>query len=463
MKKRNIFLNVLSALLILVLIAACGSGAANEGESVAGDGSAGLNREVTLLLVSHTFVDSIMPLLSEFEEETGISVVPAVLAEIPALEKLLVDLSSGTGTYDLFMTSPMQNWQYVTGGWVMPLDDFINDPEKTPPEWDFADFIPGIVNALRWTGEPLKGVGEGPLWGLPINYESYMLAYRPSLLRKFGLTVPETYQELADQITYLNSLGTLTDHEGQIIHPLITRFDMFWDLTYLTFGTMLLTYNVDLLDADGNVAIDSPQSIEATELFVQMIREGSPEGAGLFTWYEALQGFASGQFIFSFNEADGFASTYQNPQLSMIYDDVGYAPTPLGPDGTRAASTWIWAMSINSASGRPDDAWQFLQWVTSAETLNRTHLAGNMNPVRYSAWDNPDVAAMVYSWGEYPGQFLNVMKEMADVAEIRLPPHPEITRILDIWAGAVQAAYFGVASVEDALAQAANDIRSILN
>ena len=457
--KKKILLIAMSAVLMLASVTACGQGANNgsaENSRTEGD------REVSLLLVSHTFVDSIMPLLPEFEEATGIKVVPEVLAEIPAMEKLMVDLSSGTGTYDLFMTSPMQNWQYVTGGWVLPLDDFIDNPEKTPPEWDFDDFVPGVVNALRWTGEPLRGVGEGQLWGLPINYESYMLAYRPSLLRKYGLSVPETYQELADQISYLNNLGALSDHDGQTIHPLITRFDMFWDLTYLTFGTMLLTYNVDLLDEDGNVAIDSPQSIEATEKFVQMIREGSPEGAGLFTWYEALQGFASGQFIYSFNEADGFASTYQNPQFSKISDDVGYAPTPLGPDGTRTASTWIWALSMNSASRRPDDAWQFLQWVTSAETLNRTHLAGNMNPVRYSAWENPDVAEMVFSWGEYPGQFLEVMREMADVAGIKLPAHPEITRILDIWAGAVQAAYFGVASVEDALTQAADEIRVIL-
>ena len=420
-------------------------------------------RQVNLLLVSHTFVDAISPLFSEFEEQTGIKVNAEVHAEGPAFEKLLADLSSGTGTYDVFMTSPMKLWQYVTGGWVEPLDGYINNPDKTPPNWNFDDFVPGLVDACRWNEIPMTGVGEGNLWALPINYESYMLAYRPDVLEKYGLAVPTTYVELAQQVTWLSQQGTLTDDSGKIVHPIVTRFDKYWDLTYLTFGTMLQTYGVELLDSNGNVAIDSPQSIEATKLFVQMIQEGSPEGAGLFTWYEALQGFASGQFIYSLNEADGFASTYQNPEMSNVWDDVGYAPTPLGSDGTRSAAIWVWAMAINSASNNKDEAWQFLQWATSEETLNQTHLAGNMNPVRYSAWDDPDVSAMVESWGEYPGQYLNVMREMAGVTALKLPAHPEITRVLDIWAEAVQSAYFRQATVEDALRNAAQQIRIVFD
>jgi multiple sugar transport system substrate-binding protein len=281
-------------------------------------------------------------------------------------------------------------------------------------------------------------------------------------LKKYNLSVPTTYQELADQITRLKTAGSLSDDQGRAVYPLVTRFDKYWDLTYLTFGTMLQTYGVELVDASGNVAIDSPQSVKATELFIKMIQEGSPSGAGLFTWYEALQGFASGQYLYSFNEADGFASTYENPEQSQVSDDVGYALTPLGPAGERSASMWVWAMSINSASKHKDAAWKFLQWATSRETLNKTHLAGNMNPVRKSAWDDPEVSAMVKSWGETEGQYLDVMKKMAEVAELRLPAHPEITRILDVWAEAVQNAYFGQARVEDALKASANEIRAIL-
>jgi multiple sugar transport system substrate-binding protein len=427
----------------------------------ANDNGSSSGEELNLLLVSHTFVDALTPLIPEFEKETGIKVNYEVLAEGPAFEKLLADLSSKTGIYDVFMTSPINNWQYVTGGWVEPLDDYINDTSKTPASWDYDDFVPGIVNSGRWTGEPLKGVGEGKLWALPINYESYNLAYRPSLLKKYNLEVPKTYEDLGKMVTELAKTN-MTDDNGQKIFPIVTRFDKYWDLTYLTLGTMLQTYGVKLIDDSGKVAIDSPESIEATKLFVQLIKEGSPEGAGLFTWYEALQGFASGQYLFSLNEADGFASTYENKEQSQVSDDVGYALTPEGPDGSRSASMWVWSMGMNSASKHKDAAWKFLQWTTSRDVMVKTHLAGNMNPVRQSAWEDPQVAAMVKGWGEKEGQYLSVVQEMSKVADLRLPAHPEITRMLDIWAEAVQKAYYGEDTVENALKKAAEQIKSAL-
>ena len=301
---------------------------------------------VNALLVSHQFVEALRPLVPEFEEMTGITVTLDVLAEQAANEKLLADLSSRAGTVDVFMTSPLNNWQYATANWLEPLDAFIDNPALTSPEFDVGDFFQGVLNSNRWTRVPMQGVGEGPLWGLPINSESYLLAYRPSVFKELGLEVPETYDEL---LAIADKLDT-----GSAEFGLITRFDKFWDLPYLTFGTMLQSYGVEMIDADGNLQICSDASVRATDDFVTLIKTASPEGAGAFTWYEALQGFASGQYALSLNEADLFAPVYQDPEQSEVSDDVGYAPTPLGPDGTRKAGAWIWSMSMNSASKNKD-------------------------------------------------------------------------------------------------------------
>lgn len=459
--KKQISLLAVAILMFTSLIGCAQKNPSNETSNGGNGGGKTSGEEINLLLVSHTFVDALKPLIPEFEKETGIKVKYEVLAEGPAFEKLLADLSSNTGIYDVFMTSPINNWQYISGGWIEPLDEYIADKAKTPESWDFDDFVPGIVNSGRWTGEPLKGVGEGKLYALPINYESYNLAYRPSILKKYNLEVPKTYEDLGKMVTELSKTN-MTDENGQKIYPIVTRFDKYWDLTYLTLGTMLQTYGVKLIDDNGEVAIDSPESIEATELFVKMIKEGSPEGAGLFTWYEALQGFASGQYLFSLNEADGFASTYENKEQSQVSDDVGYALTPEGPGGSRSASIWVWSMGMNSSSKQKDAAWKFMQWTTSREVMIKTHLSGNMNPVRTSAWEDPEVAAMVKGWGENEGQYLSVVQEMSKVAGLRLPAHPEITRFLDIWAEAVQKAYYGQDTVENALKDAADQIRRSL-
>lgn len=413
---------------------------------------------INLMLISHPFVESLKPLLPEFTAKTGIKVTFEELAEQSGFEKLLADLSSKTGTYDVFMTSPLNNWQYASAGWLEPLDPLIADKEKTASDYDVGDFIPSILSAGRWNLTPLKGIGEGSLWTLPINFESYQLAYRPSMLKKLGLEVPKTYADLLAMADKLK-----LDGPNGKTHGIITRFDRYWDLPYLTFGTMLESYGAEMLDKDGKLQICSDKSIAATTDFITLIKKASPEGAGAFTWYEAMQGFASGQYVFSLNEANLFAPTYEDPKQSAIAGDVGYAPTPLGPDGKRAAAAWIWSLSMNSASTHKDAAWLFMQWVTSKDTMIKTHLAGNMNPVRQSAWDSPDVVKLMQSWGEKPGQYIEAAKTEAEVATIRFPPHPELTRMLDRWAEAIQKSYFGQGDVKTNLCEAQDDIQRMLD
>ena len=175
-----------------------------------------------------------------------------------------------------------------------------------------------------------------------------------------------------------------------------------------------------------------------------------------------MQGFASGQYILSLDEANLFAPVYEDPKQSAIADDVGYAPTPLGPDGKRTAGAWVWSMSMNSASRDKAATWLFLEWLTSKETMIKTHLGGNMNPVRASAWVNPEVAALVETWGEHPGQYREVAEEMAEVAGVRFPPHPELTRMLDRWAEAIQQSYFDNGNVKENLCAAQDDIKAML-
>jgi multiple sugar transport system substrate-binding protein len=103
-----------------------------------------------------------------------------------------------------------------------------------------------------------------------------------------------------------------------------------------------------------------------------------------------------------------------------------------------------------------------LQWLTSKETMIKTHLGGNMNPVRQSAWEDPEFAALVEDWGETPGQYREVAEEMAEVAAVRFPPHPELTRMLDRWAEAIQQSYFDNGNVEQNLCAAQSDIERML-
>ncbi|MGV8970019.1 MAG: ABC transporter substrate-binding protein [Microbacteriaceae bacterium] len=409
---------------------------------------------INMLLIEHPFVNSLRPLIPDFEAATGIKVNLEVLNEQQGFDKLQADLSAGVGNYDLFMTDPLHNWQYSAAGWIEPLDGYVGNDAITMPDYNLDDFAPGVLNAGRWNRELLTGLGEGSLWALPVNFESYNLTYRPSMFSEAGVEVPTTYEDVLDVTESLAS--SLSGNN----YPIVTRFDKYWDLTYLTFGSMAESYGVNLINDDGEVDIASAASVEVTDLFIDIIKAGSPQDASAFTWYEVLQGMASGRFALALNEADLFAATYENEAESEIANDVGYALIPEGPE-KRAASAWIWQLSMAQASADKGAAWTFLQWLTSADVLMQTHLAGNMNPVRLSAWDDPELSALVDTWGSEPGQYRKVLEGTAEIAAINYPPHPELTRALDRWAEAVQQSFFD-GNTKANLEAAASDIERIL-
>lgn len=414
---------------------------------------------IRLLFVSHPFVDSVRPLLPEFEEKTGIKVDVEVLAEVPAFDKLLMDLQSKAGTYDVFMTDPLHNWQYAAAGWLEPLDAYLADPGLTDVKtYDVKDFSPGLFAAGRWNCQPLEGVGEGSLWALPIDYETYITAYRADIFQKHQLTPPETYDELLEVVKKLRPLL-----EKENMYPLTTRFEKYWDLPFLTYGTMVLSYGGQFMDENGKIAIASPQVVAATEKFIEILKAGAPDAIANNSWYDSMQQFASGRYAIAFNEADLFAPNYEDETQSAVAGKVGYALPPAGPDGLCRSGIWLWQLSMNKASQHKTAAWLFLNWVTSRETMVETHLRGNMNPVRISAWQDPRLQEMVEPWGAEPGQYRKVEVEMLkNIAGLYFPPHPELTRMLDRWAEAVQQSFFEGGNVQKNLQAAAKEIERMM-
>ena len=82
---------------------------------------------------------------------------------------------------------------------MMPLDDFLKNPKLTDPAWyKLDDFFPGLIAANRWNGKFAGGMGEGPLWSIPVMSESYILAYRKDIFDQHKIKVPRTYEEMAE-------------------------------------------------------------------------------------------------------------------------------------------------------------------------------------------------------------------------------------------------------------------------
>ena len=156
-------------------------------------------QSLTIGLNKHPFTESLLPLIPEFRKLTGINVEYLILPEAEYFTKLVADLSQQRGEFSVIMTGPMRNWQYVPPDWILPLDDFLNNPKLTDRGWyKLDDFYPALIAANRWNGKTGSGVGEGPLYSIPVLEESYILAYRKDIFDQYNIKVPTTLEEMAE-------------------------------------------------------------------------------------------------------------------------------------------------------------------------------------------------------------------------------------------------------------------------
>ena len=370
-------------------------------------------------------------------------------------EKLLTDLSTKSGIYDVFMTGYITDWQYAAGGWVEPLDKYIADSSLTAPDWDFNDFFSTLIKANSWNGEVGKGVGEGSLYALPVNEEGYALFYRKDIFQKEGIRVPRTWNELLQVAARLN--GKVFD--GQKISGFVARGDKTWPSMTSGFGTCFDSMGGQVMDtATWKSTINSPQGVKAAELWGKLMSKYAPEGVSSYTWYEAMQAFMKGS-VAMFVDADHMAGSFEDPKESSVVGKVGYAVPPSGDGYSTKENIWIWSIAMAADSKNKPAAWLFLQWASSKDLLVRSTLQNNINPCRKSVANYPKVLNYMKGWGTYSKVYQDLMEHYAAV---RLPALPEFPQMGDLWATAIQEVVLGTKPAKQALDDAAVEIDKVL-
>ncbi|MGC0250573.1 ABC transporter substrate-binding protein [Pseudactinotalea sp. Z1748] len=453
MSTRRGLVTGLGTIAVLALMAGCVNGGGSEGppedEVESFDWRNYEGSELNLLFNEHPLANALSAQLPEFEDLTGIDVTLETLTETDYMVRVLTELQAGSSDYDVLMTSQPMNYQYAAAGWLEELDPWVEDERYTAPDWDFDDFFDAAIASQRWDTTEWGGAGEGSLWALPANEEGYALFYRQDILEDAGVEVPQTIDELIEAAERLDGY----EFEGQTVSGFVSRGDRTFP-TLNPFSTFFLAHGaVDIVD--GQAAINSPESIAATQQWVDLMSH-APQAAATYTWYEAQQDFLAGNAAF-YIDADHMAPDFER-EGSNIAGKVGYALPPEGPAG-RGSSMWIWSLGMNAHSEDKGAAWLFMQWATSKEVMTEAIDHGNMNPTRVSVAEGPEMSAATEDWGDYNEVWQEILHEYAEWA---YSPSATWTEAGDIWATAIQSAVLGQESVEDALNDAAERIDAVI-
>lgn len=391
------------------------------------------------------YVDSVARHIGEYERASGDSVALRIVPSDLYFSNRIHDYLSGDAPADVFMSGPVLLWEHVGAGFVEPLDEHL---ARASHDYDADDFVPGLIAANRWTGRFGDPLGRGPLLEIPVNCESYNLAYLPEILDRYGVQLPRTWSE------YFAAAARITQQSGGAIRGFAQRGIDVWHTMYTGYATQFWSYGASDFDANGRCAIASDQAVRATEDFVTALRASGPPDWLNQRWYELALDFGHGKYGLIV-DSDHYVALFEDAKTSDHVGRIAYAPPPLGPAGAAQPNLWTWSVVMNARSRDKRAAWQFMEWATSKAFLLRSAFEGNMNPTRRSVWDDAAFIAHARQWDGFYDVSRRLVEEQGRVL---VTPSTNTLALATRWVNALREAYRGEAPTRDILAKAASDI-----
>jgi len=224
---------------------------------------------------------------------------------------------------------------YAVRGAVYDLNKFDNTQKVT------SRFSEAICNPLR--------LGKS-LYALPETETFYMMFYRTDILKDLGLSVPKTWEDFIVVTTELqkNNLATGLPNTQE-------AFAMFLSQSGGSF------YKKDTYECNINTTIGLKAFTKYTDMFMNY---------GLPLTYDPLTRFRMGEMPLVINDYTFFNNLQVGaPEIANLWDFT-IVPGTVQADGTTNHTVPVAGtacMMLNSTKA-PEEAWEFMQWWTSADT-----------------------------------------------------------------------------------------------
>ncbi|MGY1706639.1 ABC transporter substrate-binding protein [Geodermatophilus sp. SYSU D00697] len=333
---------------------------------------------IDVLMVNNPQMIDLQQLTAEhFTAETGITVNYTVLPENDVRDKISQEFSSQAGQYDVATVSNFEIPIYARSGWIAPLDDYV----AADADFDQDDVLGPLTTSL--TGD------DGRLYGEPFYGESSFLMYRTDVLEAAGIQMPErpTWQEVADIAAAVD--GTQPGMAG-----ICLRGQPGWGQVFAPLTTVVNTFGGTWFTADWQPEVNGEGFREATQFYVDLVREYGQTGAPQAGFTECLNNVVQGNAAMWYDATSAAGSL--EAADSPVRGKMGYVAAPVVET---ASSGWLyaWSWAIQEASTKHDAAWEFISWASSREyeELVGEELGWSEVPAgkRASTYANPDYLA----------------------------------------------------------------------
>jgi multiple sugar transport system substrate-binding protein len=367
--------------------------------------------EIDVVLIKTPRNEVLLKYLDEFRKLTGITASAEMIPEQQYRQKLVIEFSSGRPTFDVAeLTLTVQKRLAAKGKWFTDLRPMIANPNLTAPDFDFADFSKGTIQASTQD--------DGTLDTLPAASDYFLLYYNKALFDAKNVALPVSMDDIARAAAQLHDPGKGV--AGFVSRGLKNANVPVW--TSLLFGQ-----GVDVLDANRQLITTGPEAVWSAKLYQTLNKDFGPPGVAGFNWNECQTTFTQG-FAAMWLDSTAWAKAVEDPKSSKIAGKVGYMPVPPGPKA-QASGVFASGTGIASQSTKKEAAWYFLQWAYNKQNQVRLLQAGAGSPARVSAFKDQSAADA----STLPKAYFETLLKLVEIGYPSLPNIVAVTEFRDIF------------------------------
>ncbi len=283
-------------------------------------------------------------LSAQFEKNNpGVRIEWRVLDENTLRTRMMTDLAVGQGEYDVMTIGSYETPLWAAQGWLEVL-------EPLPARYEVDDLLPMVRDSLSW---------HGKLHALPFYAESSMTYYRTDLLAKVGQVMPER-----PTWTEIRRLAALMHDPAAGIAGICLRGKPGWGENMALLTTMVNAHGGRWFDTHWVPQIDSPQWLQAVDMYVNLLRRYGPSTPVDLGFNENLRLFSEGRCAI-WVDATVAASTLLNPKRSPLAGQFGFVRAPSETTRVGASWLWAWALAVPASSRQKPLARRFVEWASS--------------------------------------------------------------------------------------------------
>jgi multiple sugar transport system substrate-binding protein len=295
--------------------------------------------------------------------------------EMPAdtgqyFDKLRTEFQAGGGDIDVIGADVIWPIQFAAQGWVQDLSDRFPASEQNK-------FLPAPIEA---------SIYEGAIYAVPWYEDAGLLYSRSDLLEEAGYSAPpETWDELKEMaLKITQDMGIPNgfvfqgkNYEGGVCNAL----------------EYIRTHGGDVLSevTAGNVIIDSPEAMAGLETYHSMITDGvAPQAVSNYDETVSVPVFGDGEAVF-LREWPGTYGDIAGGTYKVKQDQVEVSAIPVAPGNESSSTLGGWSFMINAQTDMPDEAWEFVKFMSSYESFKYRAVNGGYISARKAILDDPEV------------------------------------------------------------------------